>query len=338
MEHTLDNWTLEILTIPSRDFYLRKLIDSTAEQIKGGLNVRVLYNSPEDKNTKNLAEQLQRDYPSLQVFSYRSKDSFYGISEGRNHLLQGTETPLVAFIDDDCSFDGESHFEKLEDTLRKTSLALVGLPSLRNDSGRLFKPRKEAPKQLIENVTYMDIEGMFAAGYTQLLKDIGGFNERRRFRMEWVDLNTRLHRMGFTTGIDMNAGFLRQWFLAPDSATRGKKKRISEALYCFLSTIIEFDCCSEQELPERMFHVAEKYFLRQDNGKNLIQRELMREIAKEIPRVFEDRKSIERRRTFLRTLPFKFLPYEPITREDWLMLIDYSKSKIEKYKESLKNR
>ncbi len=201
------NWTICTLTIPSRDIYLRRMLDSLEKERGHGLNIKISYNSPLDDGVKELSDRLLRDYEDTEIRFYDSQ--YYGIPEGRNRLLSLVQTPLVAFLDDDCTIEGEDVFFKLEETLKKTSLGLIGLKSFCRDSDEIFKPRPRIPQKKIGNILYANVEGLLGASYTQLLRDIRGFNERKRFRMEWMDLNTKFHRAGYPTGIDLEAGFLR---------------------------------------------------------------------------------------------------------------------------------
>ncbi len=350
----INNWTIGILTIPSRDLYLRRLINSL-NQTQQGVVIKVLYNCLKNEQLEDLASGVSRDYRGVEVLyatndgelknsadesakeSYRREFLFqrqkkYGISQARNQLLRSVETPLIAFLDDDCTLEGKDVFTKLEDSLRRTFLGFIGIPSYYNDSDIQFKPRIATPKQKIDGIVYTNVSGNFAASYARLLRDLKGFNERKN-RLEWADLNTRLQREGYPTGIDMDAGLIRHWADAPDSLTTMAKNRHLEMLYSLFSTALEFDCNGLFLASRKMWELV----IADGNYQGeLSQEQLLIDIYQVLHQIIEDKEEIEKYRDYLRSLPFSFMPFEPISLEEWQKLIEYSKPKIEKYKTELK--
>ena len=92
--------------------------------------------------------------------------------------------------------------------MRRIPAGIVGTRSYVEDTDTLFKPRPTTPHVVIGEMQYMTVQGMLAAGYTNLFRDIGGFNPRRRFWGEWTEFNLRMWRHGFPGGYVMNGGFL----------------------------------------------------------------------------------------------------------------------------------
>jgi len=322
-----ENWTLCILTIPSRDFYLRQALDSISGERERGLAVKILYNCPISEKTEDLSSRLSGEYGDVETMFYDSEH--YGLPEGKNYLLSSVETPLVAFLDDDCTIEGGDVFLKLEETLRKTSFGLIGLQSFRGDSYIKLKPREKIPQQNIDGMLYVNVEGLFGASYTQLLRDLRGFNERKRFRVEWMDLNTKLRRAGYTTGIDPKAGFLRHWIEAPESPIRDRKDTNLHLFYALMAMAVEFDCYGQDNRSRNLWkRIAE--------DEKIPPEQLLVDISQVIPRLLEDKGEIVEYRDFLRSLPFDFMPLEPINKGDLMKLIEYSESQIGEYKALLK--
>lgn len=326
----LKNWTLCVLTIPIRDENIRKLLSSLNEEKEQGLNVKIVYNCPKNTETKNLSDRLSTDFKGIETIFYDSQ--YYGLSEGRNKLLKETKTPLIAFVDDDCSFEGKDIFSNLEKTLKNTSVALLGLPSFKGSSSELIKPRKDVPQCEINGLIYTYIEGMFCAGYTELLKNIKGFNKRLIFWGEWIDLNTKLHRAGFPTAMKMNSGFLRHWE-GPDSPTRDKKGRVSHVLYGLLefSRTFDHDLLKQPKGPLQL--IERKYF--ESYKDQAISEGILTDITKVIQRILDNEKDIAEYRKYLDSLQFNFPPLGVREREDWLKLIEYSENQIMMYKEKV---
>jgi hypothetical protein len=266
-----------------------------------------------------LPSGINAAYPDVKTSVQSSID--YGIAEGRNALLKTVKTPLMAYVDDDCSFGGRPVFPDLEASLKSAPLALVGIPSYRDGTEEIFKPRKETPRVVIDGTTYMKVEGMFGASYTRLLRDVGGFNERKKFRLEWTDLNMRLWRSGYATGMLMNSGHLRQWFDAPDSATRNLDSRAQHIIYGDLATHLEFKGdLSAKSIKHRAERLRHKF-----NGT-------AQDASVAVSRVFSDLSEIKKYRTHILTLPFNS---GPKSRKDWLTLSQFSSKAISAYRNDL---
>ncbi|HIH32013.1 TPA: glycosyltransferase family 2 protein [Candidatus Woesearchaeota archaeon] len=332
MNSLASNLSLGIITLPSRKEYLFKLLESVKSVSSSGIRVNILINAKVDNNGAGNLENAVKEYPNTTVTTYNSET--YSIPEARNKILSICETPLIGLIDDDCTIHGEHVFENLVDTLKKTNLAMIGLKSYVDDSDVMFKPRKTTPKEVINGVTYMKIEGLFALAYSQLLRDVGGFNERKRFWMEWTDINTVMHRNGYPTGLDMNAGYLRHWMGAPDSATRGRKDRVYDVIYGLLATGLEFGC--DYNVTElKMWEMAESTFLKYENENDIKVRELLPKLVTVLPRIIRDAEKIKVYGDRLKSLPFNIMPFENITREQWLELTQYASHHMQKYKSGL---
>ncbi len=342
---SVDNWTLCTPTIPSRDKYLRKMLESV-RKVQAGLKVRVLYNCPR-KNAEDLASRLNRDYLEVDVLfcpeeqgETREDNSTlfhrrkYGIPYGRNQLLASVKSPLIAFIDDDCTFEGKDIFLKLEKRFRETSLGLIGLPSYHESSGVLIKPRRVYQKINKNGVVFDSVSGIFVASYAQLLRDFKGFNERKE-RMDWTDVNLRVQRGGYPTGIDMEAGLVRHWVSAPDSLTRTQSSKMHLGmLYCLYSTALEFDCFGDTLSARKMWELVlgDGYY----QGETSFE-QLSIDTLNIMPQILADAAEIKRDREFIRSLPFRnIMPYAPLKETDWEKLVEYSTLEIEKYKAALK--
>ena len=116
-----NNWTIGIVTIPSRDKYLRKLLDSI-NRSQPGIGIKIIYNCEEKKavfpseRIKNEFDGVKilyseendnsSDYPKLTENYFRRRVS--AIPKARNQLLREAETPLVALFDDDCEIEGKN--------------------------------------------------------------------------------------------------------------------------------------------------------------------------------------------------------------------------------------
>jgi GT2 family glycosyltransferase len=142
----------------------------------------------------------------------------------------------VCFIDDDVTLHGDI-FDVLEERLRDHPLGVIGVPSLVEDTNRLFKPRRATPHVDAHGLG-SSVQGMLVAGYRRLIQDIGGFNIRRSFWGEWTELNLRMLRNGFPTAYAMDAGYLRHWHGAPESPTRNKAGRQDHVLWGLLCTAL----------------------------------------------------------------------------------------------------
>lgn len=284
-----NQWTLCILTLPSRDSQLRCLLKSIQRDCNAGLKVQVLYNCQPDDTLRSKSEAIANDF-GIVPNVYTSNE--YGIAEGRNRLSERVATPFMAYIDDDCTLHGPSVWSDLGHVFETHPVALVGLPSYMDDDKKiLFKPRAHTPREEINGLHYMKVEGMFGATRTNILHNIGGFNFRKKFR----DLNTRLHRSGWPTGVLMTSGYLKQDFEAPESATRTRPDRIEHIIYGQVSARIE---AAEQPLTaEAIIRLAQKW-QKMNEGSN-------GDLINALSRIFNESTMIEQDRQRLLALPFK---------------------------------
>ena len=203
-------WSITILTIPKREEYLKKLIESiNALEIRNPVEIVVVYNREVNEDLYKIEEQIisYSEKVPLSVYFNHYNPTIVG---GRNFQLNICKSPLICFIDDDTTLHGNI-FPALEDSLLKNPMGIVGLRSFVEDTEVLFKPRESTPHVDIKNIRFMPVQGMLIAGYRQLFTDIGGFNIRREFWGEWTEMNLRLWRNGFPAGYCMDGGFLRHW-------------------------------------------------------------------------------------------------------------------------------
>ena len=248
-------WTITILTIPGREPHLKQLLQSLARETSPRTVIHLVYNRSIRVDLAAAERQLRSWTPGRQVEVYFNNGD-PTISGGRNFQLNLVKTPLVCFIDDDVTVEGPV-LGTLEQALRERPVGLVGLRSYQGDTDVRFKPRDTTPHIPDGDFRWSVVQGMLAAGYTNLLRDVGGFNARRRFWGEWTELNLRLWRLGIPTGFQMTGASLRHWDDAPDSPTRNMVGRERHVLWGIICTALEYDAVDVNEATETFWQLVE---------------------------------------------------------------------------------
>ncbi len=100
-------------------------------------------------------------------------------------------------------------------------------------------------------------------------------------------------------------------------------------LYGLMAMALEFDCYGQDTFSQNFWKR-----ISEDNEFSLEQ--ILKEFAQVIPRLLEDKEQILEYRDFLKSLPFSFMPLQPMSSEDLEKIIEYSREKIKKYKSTLK--
>src|SRR5690606_5521099 len=150
------------------------------------------------------------------------------------------------------------------------------------------------------------VQGLFAAGYTNLFRDAGGFNARRRFWGEWTELNLRLWRLGFPTGYAMSGGFLRHWEEAPDSPTRNLEGRELHVLRGIICTALEDDAVDVNEATSTFWQLVEERYLSYSFGEALAPRTVLQATLALMPEVSAAWSGISAFRQQVKEHPFPF--------------------------------
>ena len=204
------------------------------------------------------------------------------ISGGRNYQLNLVKSPLVCFVDDDVTVHGDA-FLTIEEAMQRLPAGLFGLRSYREDTEELFKPRDGTSHVITGEFRYQSVQGMLVASYTNLLRDVGGFNPRRRFWGEWTELNLRMWRSGFPTGHVMEGGYLRHWEKAPDSPTRNMDGRAKHVLWGLICTALEYDAVDMSQATETFWRLVQDRYLAYSFGEELSHQELLRATLELVP-------------------------------------------------------
>ena len=326
-------WTISILTIPGREEYLQRLLASLDGLGATRPVVQLVYNRPVREQLAEIERRLRSWAPARAVEVYfNSGDPT--ISGGRNFQLNLVKTPLVCFVDDDVSFEGPV-LETAEEALRSRPVAIVGLPSLRNDCEERFKPRDNTPHILDGTFRWTVVQGLFAAGYTHLFRDAGGFNARRRFWGEWTELNLRLWRLGFPTGYAMGGGFLRHWEEAPDSPTRNLEGRELHVLWGIICTALEYDAVDVTEATSTFWQLVEERYLSYSFGEALSPRTVLQATLALMPDVSAAWGDISAFRQQVKDHPFPFAPFHAFTRQDLDQILPHARKQIRQYREGI---
>lgn len=327
----MNRWTITALTIPGREDYLRKLIESLdAQDIPGGGRVLVVFN-------RAIREELARVESRIQSWARRVPvDVFFNngdptISGGRNYQLNLAKSPLVCFVDDDCTLHDDV-MGTLDDALRRVPAGLVGVRSYVEDTDTIFKPRDSTPHVETPEFRFQPVQGMLVAGYTNLLRDIGGFNPRRRFWGEWTELNLRMWRSGFPTGHVMRGGYLRHWEQAPDSPTRNMEGRAQQVLWGLICTALEYDAIDMTQATESFWRLVEERYLAYSFGDQLTNQELLRAVLGLVPELSAAWPSITAFRDEARSHPFDFKPFQPVTEADLVKVVPHARRRLRHYR------
>lgn len=307
-------WTITILTIPGREEHLKRLLHSLAQHTSSRVVIHLVYNRSIRDDLHELERKLKSWAPgqTVEVFFNNGDPT---ISGGRNFQLNLVKSPLVCFIDDDITLDG-AVLSSLENVLRTRPVALVGLRSYNGDSEVRFKPRDTTPHIPDGDFRWSVVQGMLAAGYTNLLRDAGGFNGRRRFWGEWTELNLRLWRLGLPTGYLMTGPFLRHWEDAPDSPTRNMEGRARHVLWGIICTALEYDAVDVNEATETFWQLVEERYLSYSFGEELSPRTVLQHTLALMPEISASWHDIAAFRERTKRHPFPFAPFHAFTRAD----------------------
>ena len=324
-------WTISALTIPGREQYLKELISSLDDvKIPGGARIVVVYNRAIREGQRAVEREISRRARRHEV------DVFFNngdptISGGRNFQLNVCKSPLLAFIDDDVTAHGDL-FNTIDDTLRRLPVGIVGAPSLVEDTDTPFKPRAETPSVNAPELRYMTVQGMLVAGYTNLFRDIGGFNPRRRFWGEWTEFNLRMWRHGYPGGYIKSGGLLRHWDKAPESPTRSLEGRARYVLWGLICTALEYDAVDVNEATETFWQLVEERYLAYSFGDKLTHRELLRATLELLPELSADWAQITAFRAMTAEHPFDFKPFHPINERDVKRVLPFARKRIAAYR------
>ncbi|HEY3288078.1 MAG TPA: glycosyltransferase family A protein [Gemmatimonadaceae bacterium] len=308
-------WTITALTIPDRERYLRELLRSLQEMPGAErAEIVIIYNHDARGDRHAIETHITRYSPRVPIsVVFNGHDPT--IAGGRAMQLGVCKTPLICFVDDDTTVHGDL-LGTLESAMRTVPLGLVGVPSLVEDTDVRFKPRDETPSVTADGVRYMPVQGMLAASYTNLLRQAGGFNPRRRFWGEWTELNTRLWRLGYPTGFVMDGAFLRHWESAPSSPTRNMCGRERHVVWGLLCTAMEYDAVDLNEATSTFWRLVEERYLAYSYGDELSYRNLMRTTLELMPLLGDEWGRIQEFRATTRGHPFAFKPFHRFTEAD----------------------
>jgi len=330
-------WTVTVLTIPQREEFLARLFDGLSEvRWRRPWELVVVYNWETDEEpyaVERRIKKLARRLPLTVSFNARNPT----IAGGRAQQLALCKSPLVCFLDDDLTLHGDL-FDVIEDRLRSLPLGIVGVPSLVEDTKKLFKPRRNTPRVDAYGMRFMSVQGMLVAGYRRLFHDIGGFNPRRLFWGEWTELNLRMWRHGFPTGYAMDAGYLRHWHGAPESPTRNKPGRQDHVLWGLLCTALEYDAIALRPDTETFWKLVEERYLSYSFGAGVGPRELLHSVLRLVPRLAVEWPHIAAFREEARHHPFQFAPFHDISEEELAEVMAYAEQHIGKYRRSVWGR
>lgn len=327
-------WTVTVLTIPQREHYLAQLFDSLgALRWRKPWELLVVYNWECPEEPYAVEKRLRRLARGLPLtVSFNTQQST--IIGGRMQQLALCKSPLICFLDDDLSVHGDA-FAVIEEKLRALPLGIVGLPSLVENTNKLFKPRRGTPHLDAHDVRFMSIQGMLIAGYRRLFRDIGGFNPRRAFWGEWTELNLRMWRMGFPTAYAMSGAYLRHWHQAPESPTRNKEGREDQVLWGLLCTALEYDAIDHRPDTESFWKLVEERYLAYSFGVKATPRDLLRSVLRLLPRVAVEWPHIAAFREKARAHPFQFAPFHEFCADDIERVLVHAEEHIRPYREGV---
>jgi hypothetical protein len=327
----MTRWTITALTIPGREPYLKALIESLeAQTIPGGGRVVVVFN-------RAIRDELSQVEARIQSWASRLPvDVFFNngdptIGGGRNYQLNLAKSPLVCFVDDDCTLH-DNVLGAIEETLKRVPAGLVGVRSYVGDTDTLFKPRDSTPHVATAGFRFQPVQGMLVAGYTNLFRDVGGFNPRRRFWGEWTELNLRMWRSGFPTGHVMQGGYLRHWEQAPDSPTRNMEGRAQQVLWGLICTALEYDAIDMTEATASFWRLVQERYLAYSFGDQLTNEELLRAVLALVPDLSTAWPGITAFREEVRRHPFDFKPFQPLSEDALERVLPHARRQLRKYR------
>jgi hypothetical protein len=305
-------WSLAILTLPSREDYLGRLLQSLAATVDPSrVEVLVLRNDglePLAADARARLEALAGALPLRFLPGYADPT----IARGRNVLLAASRCAHICYLDDDVTVHGDL-LRSLDDALAAEPLALVGLPSFENGSDRPHKPRPDTPAVAQPSVRWMPVHGLLCAGYTETLRQAGGFRERRRFWGEWTELNLRLWRMGLPTGYWLKGAHLRHWMAAPDSPTRNRARKERDIVWGLLCTALEYDAGADAPGSEAFWRLIASRYLPYAFGRGLSAERVLAVTVELLPSLGAEWRGIEADRKRARRHPFDFRPFQPLS-------------------------
>lgn len=328
------DWTITVLTIPGREAFLRRLLESLADaDLPTHTRFTVVYNRSIRDALSQVEQRFRSWAPALDIdVFFNNRDPT--ISGGRNYQLNLVKTPLVCFVDDDVTLHGNI-FGQLEHTLRSVPAGIVGVPSVVAATGAPFKPRDTTPSVETPELRYAPVQGMLAAGYTALFHEIGGFSPLRRFWGEWTELNLRMWRNGFPTGYAMSGGHLRHWEDAPESPTRSLEDRARHVLWGLVCTALEYDATALTSSTEAFWRLVEERYLAYSFGEALTPTEMLRALLGILPELTSAMPAITQQRDLAAKHRFQFMPFHPIEPKDVQRVLAYANRAIEPYRSEI---
>lgn len=328
---TTPRWTITALTIPGREPYLQHLIESLqAMDIPGGARLSIVYNRAIREELPEVEREVRSWAPEMDLeVHFNNGDPT--ISGGRNYQLNLVRTPLVCFVDDDITVHGDA-FLTLEEAMRRVPAGLVGLRSYREATDEIFKPRDSTPHIITPEFRFQPVQGMLVASYANLLRDVGGFNPRRRFWGEWTELNLRLWRNGFPSGHAMTGGYLRHWEQAPDSPTRNMEGRARHVLWGLICTALEYDAVDMSHATEAFWRLVQERYLAYSFGEELSHQELLRATLELVPDLSAEWAAISAFRHEVAQHPFDFKPFQPLTEDDLHRVVPTARRALRSYR------
>lgn len=319
------NWTLCILTLPSRINSMLNLLMSL-KKIEQGFNLNILYVGGREDKIHKLIYNTCKGIKN--IHNLKIKWKIVTITEGRNVLLKETHTDLIAFIDDDISFSRDI-LKIVDKNLKKYPLVLLGIKSYINNTNRIDKPRRtQYPYIRFKNFLLGPVFGIFVGGYTKVIKKIGGFDSRRKDWGEWVDLNFRLLNKGFAMGYLLRDVSVRHWTHNLDSPTRNKKDRHYDIIRGISLTAIDYNLTIS--FNNNFWKVVFSRYLNYAYDKKVTKEKLFFDTIK----VFNQ---LIREDCWFNNInkEYKYIPYEEIKLSEWLKLLESSEKKLKIYKSTL---
>jgi hypothetical protein len=328
-------WTISILTIPGREQYLQRLIESiNTLMLHEQAVITVVYNKKVQPANEHSIESSIKNLSTvlpIEVYFNQSDTSIVG---GRMFQINLCKTPLIVFIDDDLTLHGNI-FPALHACFQTHPLGIIGIPSYVGDSNVIFKPRASTPHVDIGDVRYMHVQGMVIATYRTLLADIGGFNSRRRYWGEWTELNLRMWRHGFPTGYIMDKGHLRHWEQAPDSPTRSLSGREKNVLWGLMCTALEYDAANENEATQVFWQLVEERYLAYSFGDQLNLQRLLRTVLSLMPEISAEWSNIVAFRQQTQQHRYQFMPFHNFSQQEVQMVLETATRGILPYRNSV---
>jgi hypothetical protein len=322
-------WTIAILTVPGRESYVDRLAESIrALGSRASAELVVVYNSPSPVDLHALELRMRaRSGLRCRAVANASEPT---IAAGRRMQVAASRTPLICFIDDDCTLHG-SVFESLERELQRVPVGALGLPSFDAYSGEPFKPRASTPSVQHAGLRFMPIQGMLVATYRRLLVDVGDFAKYRRYWGEWTELNTRLWRMGFATAYVEDAGTIRHWTRAPGSPTRDLSGREKNIVWGLLCTALEYGLLDAAD-SAAFWQLVQSRYLPYAYNRTPDAIDLMRTMAALAPQLAAEWPSIQQHAEQARSHPFSFLPFHEWTEDDVTLVLRDAATRLEPYR------